>query len=117
MNIKHWNVYDKDFQLTLWGRILSWMDLKLGGFLVWRALMQRISFQTYCGRCTGCGYVECCGLKCDKGFGCAGFYGDRECINTASPLMYVLDDMNEQAIFENEEARNQVDGSVHDVEH
>lgn len=95
-------IYDDDLNLTMFGRVVGWLDstFRLYHVLPWRWLMLKIHFESpYCARCGGCGYVECCGIKCDKGWCCAGYYSDRECVNTASPLMYVLDDLNEAAIY------------------
>jgi hypothetical protein len=41
-------------------------------FIAW--LKFKLDRSMYCPRCGGCGYVDCCGVRCDGKIFCAKYY-------------------------------------------
>jgi hypothetical protein len=75
-------VKDNALELTRFGAVVEWLGQYLHHFMWWRWLEVKLQYDLYCARCGGCGYVDCCGIKCDRGLFCCNFYEEKECIKS-----------------------------------
>lgn len=69
-------------QPTRFMRVVNLFGNVFGGFMWFNWILFRLGIEVYCPRCQGCGYVDCCGIKCDRGFFCVELYPDTECVSS-----------------------------------